>query len=122
MLFLLNDVVTDIAAPEMRLLHRQPAFRDDVLCLTASEALALARQRLQALHDRGLMPADNLIDDLAALIISRTGANAAFFPVSGRRVGEARLGLFPEIVLQGLLDRRRRAGGADQACFWMQAA
>ncbi|KCZ96310.1 hypothetical protein HHI_01485 [Hyphomonas hirschiana VP5] len=122
MLFLLNDIVTEIEAPEMRLLIREAVFGGDVQGLRPREAMELARGRLQALHDRGQVPDQTMVDDLAALIIAKTGANAALFPVHDGRVAEARLTILPEAILAAVRTRFAEGRGSDTSAFWTRAA
>lgn len=121
-LFLLNDVVTEIEAPEMRLLVRGANLGGDVQGLTPREAMNLVRTRLQAVHDRGAVPERALIDDLAALIIAKTGANAALFPVHEGRVAEARLTILPEAILEAVCTRLAEGHRPDMGAFWTRAA
>lgn len=122
MLFLLNDVVTEIEAPEMRLLTRRAVLGDDVLSLRPREAMERVRLKLQGVHDRGEVPERALIEDLAALIISRTGANAALFPVHDGRVAEARLTILPESILEAVRQRFEEGRRPDVSSFWTRAA
>lgn len=122
MLFLLNDIVTEIEAPEMRLLIREAVFGGDVQALRPREAMEIARGRLQALHDRGQVPDQTMVDDLAALIISKTGANAALFPVHEGRVAEARLTILPEAILESVRLRLAEGRSGDTGAFWTRAA
>lgn len=122
MLFLLNDIVTEIEAPEMRLLVRKAVFGGDVHGMRPREAMELVRSRLQAVHDRGEVPDRAMVDDLAALIIAKTGANAALFPVHDGRVAEARLTILPESILDAVRTRLAEGRGADTGAFWTRAA
>lgn len=122
MLFLLNDVVTEIEAPEMRLLVREALFGGDVQSLRPREAMEMARGRLQAIHDRGEIPGRSVIDDLAALIIAKTGANAALFPVHDGRVAEPRLTILPEAILDAVRTRLAEGQRPDMGAFWTRAA
>ena len=123
MLFLLNETVTEIEAPELRLLKRGPVLGlEDVHAMRARDAIEYARARLQACHDRGTPPDAGLMADLAALIIAKTGANAALFPVHEGRVSEPRLTILPESILEAV--RMRLAEGAvpDIRQIWPRAA
>ena len=96
MLFLLNEYVTEIEAPELRLLKRGPSLGfEDVHSMRAREAIEFARAKLQDCHDQAAVPGEILVADLAALIIAKTGANAALFPVHDCRVSEPRLTILP---------------------------
>jgi len=123
MLFLLNETVTEIEAPELRLLKRGPVLGfEDIHAMRARDAIEYARARLQACHDRGTPPDAGLIADLAALIIAKTGANAALFPIQDGRVSEPRLTILPESILEAV--RMRLAEGAvpDIRQIWPRAA
>lgn len=122
MLFLLNDIVTEIDAPEMRLLKRSGVFGADVPALKPREAMDLVRRWLQAVHDAGRVPDREMVDDLACLIIAKTGANAALFPVHDGRVAEARLTILPEAILDAVRTRLAEGRSADMRAFWTRAA
>ncbi len=123
MLFLLNEFVTEIEAPELRLLKRGPALGfEDIHSMRAREAIELARSRLQACHDDGAVPDLSLVADLAALIISKTGANAALFPVHEGRVSEPRLTILPESILEAVRSRLAEGAAPDIRQFWPRAA
>ena len=55
------------------------------------------------------------LDDLAALIIAKTGANAALFPVHDGRVAEARLTILPEAILDAVDALRAQSPAAAPA-------
>lgn len=123
MLFLLNDRVTWIEAPEIHLLKRGPVLGfEDLHAMRAREAIELARGKLQACHDAGIRPDEGLIMDLAALIIAKTGANAALFPVHEDQVSEPRLTILPESILEAIRARLAEGGDADIQQIWPRAA
>lgn len=123
MLFLLNEYVTEIEAPELRLLKRGAILGfEDIHSMRAREAIELARSRLQACHDAGAAPDTGLVDDLAALIIAKTGANAALFPVHEGRVSEPRLTILPESILDAVRARLAEGVKPDIRQFWPRAA
>lgn len=123
MLFLMNEFVTEIEAPELRLLKRGPSLGfEDVHAMRAHEAIELARSRLQACYDQGAAPDPTLVADLAALIIAKTGANAALFPVHDGRVSEPRLTILPETILEAVRQRLADGAAADIQQFWPRAA
>ena len=122
MLFLLNDIVTEIEAPEMRLLIRESVFGGNVQAMRPREALDLVRGRLQALHDRGQVPDQTMVDDLASLIIAKTGANAALFPIHDSRVAEPRLTILPESILEAVRARIAEGAAPDIRQIWPRAA
>jgi hypothetical protein len=123
MLFLLNDTIIEIDAPEIHLLKRSAAFGGrDVHGLRAREALDLAREKFAQSLGKTSGPQHDILADIAALIISKTGANAALFPVSGHSVAEPRVAALPEPVLEAL--QSRLAAGAEPgiAAIWQRAA
>ncbi len=123
MLFLLNDRVTWIEAPEMHLLKRGALLGvEDLHAMRAREAIELARGKLQACQDSGIRPDDSLITDLAALIIAKTGANAALFPVHEGEVSEPRLTILPESILEAVRTRLAEGGDAGIQQIWPRAA
>jgi hypothetical protein len=123
MLFLLNEVVTEIESPELRLLKRGAILGcDDVHAMRAREAIDFARARLQACHDRGTPPDPLLVADLAALIVAKTGANAALFPMHEGRVSEPRLTILPESILEAVRTRIAEGAAPDIRQIWPRAA
>jgi|1048.fasta_scaffold41732_2 hypothetical protein len=123
MLFLLNETVTEIEAPELRLLKRGPVLGfEDIHAMRARDAIEYARARLQACHDRGTTPDAGLIADLAALIIAKTGANAALFPIQDGRVSEPRLTILPESILEAVRARFAEGVAPDIRQIWPRAA
>jgi len=123
MLFLLNEYVTEIEAPELRLLKRGPSLGfEDVHAMRAREAIEFARSKLQDCLDQDIRPADALVADLAALIIAKTGANAALFPVHEGRVSEPRLTILPESILEAVRARLAEGAKPDLRQFWPRAA
>jgi hypothetical protein len=123
MLFLLNETVTEIEAPELRLLKRGPVLGfEDIHAMRARDAIEYARARLQACHDRGTPPDAGLIADLAALIIAKTGANAALFPIQDGRVSEPRLTILPESILEAVRARFAEGVAPDIRQIWPRAA
>ena len=123
MLFLLNETVTEIEAPELRLLKRGPALGfEDIHAMRARDAIEFARARLQACHDRGTPPDAGLTADLAALIIAKTGANAALFPLHQGRVSEPRLTILPESILEAVRTRLAEGAAPDIRKIWPRAA
>lgn len=123
MLFLLNEFVTEVEAPELRLLKRGPILGfEDVHAMRAREAIDFARSKLQACQDEGTRPDDALIADLAALIIAKTGANAALFPIHDGRVAEPRLTILPETILETVRARLAEGAAPDIHQIWPRAA
>lgn len=124
MLFLMNDQIAEIEIPEMHLAKRwQSLGCGDPYGMRAREALNFVG-RVVGEHIKERIPLeDSLLQDLGALIIAKTGANAVLFPVFGDVVGEPRLTILPETVLASLRERHRREGKApDMREIWPSAA
>jgi hypothetical protein len=124
MLFLLNDQIVDIEAPEIHLSKSWKALGcGDPMGMRAREALEFA-SRMVAVHVQEAMPLSaELVRDLGSLIIAKTGANAALFPVYGKVMGEPRLTILPESILASLKERHAANGTApDLAQIWPIAA
>ncbi len=124
MLFLFNDTITEIDAPEIHLLRRASYLGcDDPHGLRARDAIALATAAVSACLADGRLPGAALIADLAALIISKTGANAALFPIHGTTASEPRLTILPETILEALRDQIALEGTLpDMRAIWPLAA
>ncbi|WP_348763043.1 hypothetical protein [Hyphomonas atlantica] len=124
MLFLLNDQITEIEIPEMHLSKRWKSLGcGDPYGMRAREALNFA-SRVVSEHMKEHIPLeDSLLQDLGALIIAKTGANAVLFPKFGDMIGEPRLTILPETVLASLRDRHRREGKVPNVGeIWPNAA
>lgn len=119
MLFLLNKTIVDVETPELYLAkHWRRIGCGDPNLLLASDAVNFAIMVVNThIHD-GLEIEQETVLDLAALLIAKTGANAAFF--SG--TNEARLNVLDVTVLEGL--QRELGAGADAKCrdIWTSAA
>ena len=91
--------------------------------MRAREALEFVT-RVVADHVREHMPMDEvLIQDLGSLIIAKTGANAALFPVLESTVSEPRLTILPEAILRALKQRTEQEGTPPNiAEIWPLAA
>ncbi|HPE48939.1 MAG TPA: hypothetical protein PLR76_11100 [Hyphomonas sp.] len=111
MLFLLNDQIADVAIPEIHLSKRWKVLGcGDPAAMRAREALDFV-SRVVAEHVReGVRLEETLVEDLAALIIAKTGANAALFPATDGRVSEARLTILPETILASLREKHVHDG------------
>lgn len=113
MLFLLNDRVMDIETPEARVLGR---WRDmgcgDPRQLRAHEAVEFVKAKLTP-SDRVDEPVDDeTLKDLAALVISKTGANSLILKPTPAGDFELRLQDVPPLVLETY--RRGAANDQDQ--------
>lgn len=124
MLFLINDQITEIDIPEMHLARRWKSLGcGDPYGMRAREALSFASLVI-AEHVKDRIPLeDSLLQDLGALIIAKTGANAALFPMIGGVMNEPRLTILPETILSSLRDKQHREGKApDIREIWPAAA
>ena len=83
-----------------------------------------ARARVVAEHVKeDVRLEESLVQDLGSLIIAKTGANAALFPVFGSSVGEPRLTILPETILISLKERMASEGAPpDIQEIWPAAA
>ncbi len=124
MLFLLNEHSVDIPAPELHLSKCWKALGcGDPAAMRAREALDFSSRVVAAHIAEGIALSDETVRDLGALIIAKTGANAALFPISGTVMGEPRLTILPESILASLRERQERQGAVpDLAQIWPVAA
>jgi len=123
MLFLLNDRIIDVDAPEARLARRWKTLGcGDPHSLMARDALEFSRAVIDSHKAEGMTMDADLSQDLAALIISKTGANAALFLPSNLGSSEPRLTLLPEGILSRLQDRVEEEGRVDVNDIWPIAA
>jgi len=101
MLFLLNDKVIDLPAPEAHLLQR---WRDmgcgDPRQLRAQDAVAFATQRFVGLQGVSVEGQTLGCQDIAALIIAKTGANSLILKPTVSGEFEPRLRHVPTLVLE----------------------
>ena len=119
MLFLLNDQIIDVEAPEARLARRWKTLGcGDPRALMARDALEFAKAVVESHRkDETAMDAD-LMGDLASLIISKTGANAVLFLTAG----EPRLTLLPANILASLQDKLSEGENVEVDEIWPKAA
>ena len=124
MLFLLNEQIVEVAIPEIHLSKRWKVLGcGDPSGMRAREALEFVARAVSAHIEDGVVLEQGLVEDLASLIISKTGANAALFPVNDGKVGEARLTILPETILASLRERHTHDGLApDLKEIWPLAA
>ena len=119
MLFLLNDQIIDVDAPEARLARRWKMLGcGDPRSLMARDALDFAKAVVDSYRsDEADMDAE-LKGDLASLIIAKTGANAALFLTAG----EPRLTLLPVHILASLQDKLNDGENVEVDEIWPKAA
>jgi hypothetical protein len=100
MLFLLNNRVVSVDMPEIRLAKRWRILGcGDPHALRAREAIDFARAVVDQSRGNGSEIEIEIARDIAALIISKTGANAAQFVPRETGPSEARLDCLPEDAL-----------------------
>lgn len=119
MLFLLNKTIIEVDAPELHLARNWKRIGcGEPGSLFASDAVnfAIMVVNSHAADDIEIDPAT--ATDLAALIIAKTGANAALFPGENN----AKLNLLPEVVLQGLQKELGTGTSEPADRFWIDAA
>lgn len=124
MLFLMNDQIAEIDIPEMHLAKRWKSLGcGDPYGMRAREALDFAARVVSEHVKEGVCLEETLVQDLGSLIIAKTGANAALFPVYGGAVGEPRLTILPETILASLKERMATEGTPpDMREIWPAAA
>lgn len=119
MLFLLNTSIVEIDAPELHLAKNWRRIGcGDPSALRASDAIDFAIMVVHGHISEGLQIDETTAEDLAALIIAKTGANAALFPGQN----DARLNVLPEPVLQGLQRELGKGSSESAESFWASAA
>lgn len=100
MLFLLNNQVLDLELPEHRLARRWRIMGcGDPVALRAREAVEFARQIVDDTRAAGEDIDEDCALDIAALIVAKTGANAAQFVPRPSGISEPRINTFSEQVL-----------------------
>lgn len=124
MLFLFNSTILDVEIPESRLANGWRSLGcGDPGAMMGSDAVEFVRAVMESHAKEGMDPDRELQMDLAALLIAKTGANAAIFvPLPGGTI-EPRLTQLPPRVLQTL---RSEADGDQLAqpleTVWANAA
>ncbi len=119
MLFLLNNQIIEIDAPELHLSRYWKRIGcGEPMSLRASDAVDFAVRVVNAHTSEGIDMEETVQQDLAALIVAKTGANAALF--DGSRT--ARLNILPEAVLAGLATERGTGSRSSADDIWSGAA
>lgn len=124
MLFLLNDQIAEVDIPEMHLVRRWKSLGcGDPYGMRARDALDFASKVVGDHLRAGVRLEESLLQDIGALIIAKTGANAALFPVVGGNVGEPRLTILPETIIGSLKEKIAHEGKLpDMREIWPAAA
>jgi len=103
-LFLLNHTIFDLEAPEALLLERWPAIGcGDPACLPVHKAVDFVTERFRQLADQPVAEQAERLKELAALIVTKTGANSLTFRLTASGQSEPRLQDLPYPVLQTYL-------------------
>lgn len=119
MLFLFNKTVVELDAPETHLLkHWKRIGCGDPATLLASDAVDFSIMVVNDVINDGHELEPETIGDLAALLVTKTGANAVLFTGAN----EARLNVLPEIVLQGIKAELTGDVAADVNSLWPEVA
>jgi len=119
MLFLLNDQIVDVETPESRLARRWKTLGcGDPRSLMARDALEFAKAVVDSHRADDAQLDQELLGDLASLIIAKTGANAALFLT----IGEPRLTLLPANILANLQDKMNEGENVEVEEIWPKAA
>ncbi|NBC21740.1 MAG: hypothetical protein GVY06_11970 [Alphaproteobacteria bacterium] len=114
MLFLLDSRVVEVEMPEIRLARRWRILGcGDPHGLRARDAIDFARAVMDESRADGGEIEPEIACDIAALIISKTGANAAQFVPCENGTSEARLDTLPEDVLSAFQSARSATDGRD---------
>ena len=101
MLFLLNDKVIEVPAPEAHLLERWREIGcGDPRQMRAHDAVEYAAIRYQKLLETHSEDDSSLLADIAALIIAKTGANSLILKPTASGSVEPRLRDIPPLVLE----------------------
>lgn len=101
MLFLLNDRIIDIAVPEMHLQQRWRSMGcGEPFRMKAQEAIAFVENRIAHFSSLQTQMSDDEVRDLAALIITKTGANCLTLRPTPSGKFEPRLKHLPAMVLE----------------------
>lgn len=123
MLFLLNRQVVEVDIPEAHLARRWKVLGcGDPYGMRAREALDFTYRVMREHEDAGDEIDEALSQDLAALLIAKTGANAVLFPSLESADAEPRLTILPEAILQSLRKHLENGEVLDIGLVWPLAA
>ena len=101
MLFLLNDRIVEVAAPESWVQHRWRALGcPDPRELRAQDAIDFVTDQVSQHNRAGYELSDDKARDLAALIIAKTGANSLILRPTASGGFEPHLRDIPLMVLE----------------------
>lgn len=122
MLFLMNDRIVDVPAPEAHIHRRWRTLGcGEPTRLLPDDVMHFAQTIVRQAYRECLELEDETIQDLAALIITVTGANATLIHAN-REGGAPRLARLPEGILMTLKARSEAEGEVIVADIWQKAA
>ena len=117
MLFLLNRTIVDVDTPEHYLAQNWRRIGcGDPVRLMADDAVKFATMVYNEHVSEGMTLEEQTLRDIAALLVTKTGANAAVF--SGQQ--DVRLNVLDEVILQALYKEFGAGLPADQV--WTDVA
>lgn len=117
MLFLLNRTIVDVDNPEHHLAQNWRRIGcGDPVRLLADDAVKFAAMVYNEHICDGIELEAETLQDIAALLITKTGANAA--SISGQQT--VRLNVLDDVILRGLYDQFGSGVPGDQ--IWTDAA
>ncbi|MEO1641726.1 MAG: hypothetical protein AAFR74_00215 [Pseudomonadota bacterium] len=101
MLFLLNDQIAELDAPEAHLLRRWRSMGcGDPFQMRAQDAIEFVRDAVSAKLRSGARLDNLVLQDYAALIVAKTGANSLILKPRADGSLEPRLQDLPRLVLE----------------------
>jgi len=117
MLFLLNREIIEVEAPELYLAQNWRRIGcGDPVSMMASDAVNFSIMVVNTHLKEGIEMGAETMLDIAALLVTKTGANAALF--TGTE--EARLNVLNDVVLENLRGGRNFDGASEDV--WTNAA
>ena len=124
MLVLVNDMIVELESPEAHAnLYWNRVFETDPKLMPTSSVLEWIRHKLPDNWPRGnnaLVDID-FVRDIAAIIVTYTGANVALFPADSVD-GSTRITCVSESVLRSLQAQCARGRPMNVEKFWRKAA
>lgn len=101
MLFLLNTTIVELPVPELHLRQRWRGMGcGDPASLRAQDAISFVTERLVDLHRSSRALDNETAQDLASLVIAKTGANSLTLKPTASGRFEPRLRDMPKLVLE----------------------
>lgn len=117
MLFLFNKTIVEVLSPELYLAKNWRRIGcGDPVRIMAGDAVNFATMVVNEHMEEGIDIDLQTQQDIAALLIAKTGANAALFTGAN----QAKLNILDEAILQGL--RNQIGASAKAETLWTDAA